>query len=478
MRPAERPCGIEIDLRPAFTYLTAYRVTPGVTWRRTEQGTGERFLLINVLEAKLSDKAVSLDVGLPEGRGREETSGIARRAGALAAVNGGFFHGTGTPLGLVIKNGALIAKDVSWRPPRTALGVTPAKRILINRVRWGNNGPQSILQEDDRPVPLDAWGCVTTALGGGPRLVLNGKAHLTTDDEALGPGGNDITREAARTAAGVTRDGKLILALVSGYRDNHSQGMRLEEAGDMMVRLGALDAMALDGGTSSTMVLMGRRVSASPGGKAPECPVGDALLLHDEGKPLLPYMINLNFSIDSLPADGASTAFLEGRLVDALGKRVPPWTVVTLETDPAGLLPHRVKVKRGKLRLPFKSLRLPGIMTVNASCGLGSGSASIRLTAGAPARLFHRVVPESEPGAFIIEVLLTDDYLNPLEGQAVTAAPAQGDTTVLAPPALTDEDGASQAHVLLRSRNGAVVVGAGGLKPITVTLELEPAKGP
>ena len=59
-----------------------------------------------------------------------------------------------------------------------------------------------------------------------------------------------------RTAAGVTADGHtLILLAVDGRQPDHSVGATLPEMADMLIELGAHDAVALDGGGSTSFYL-------------------------------------------------------------------------------------------------------------------------------------------------------------------------------------------------------------------------------
>lgn len=59
-----------------------------------------------------------------------------------------------------------------------------------------------------------------------------------------------------RTAAGVTADGRtLILLTVDGRQPGHSVGATLPELADLMLELGAHDAVALDGGGSTSFYL-------------------------------------------------------------------------------------------------------------------------------------------------------------------------------------------------------------------------------
>ena len=65
-----------------------------------------------------------------------------------------------------------------------------------------------------------------------------------------------------RTAAGVTADGHtLILLAIDGRQPGHSLGVALPELADLMLELGAVDAVNLDGGGSTSFYL--RRADGS-----------------------------------------------------------------------------------------------------------------------------------------------------------------------------------------------------------------------
>lgn len=110
------------------------------------------------------------------------------------------------------------------------------------------------------------------AVGAGPTLVKNGQIYLTTTQEEFPP---DIAvGRAPRTALGLRQDGGAILAVVDGRRAG-SIGMSLPELAALMRELGAVDAMNLDGGGSSDMVIEGRVVNSPADGR--ERKVGTAL---------------------------------------------------------------------------------------------------------------------------------------------------------------------------------------------------------
>jgi uncharacterized protein YigE (DUF2233 family) len=93
----------------------------------------------------------------------------------------------------------------------------------------------------------DAWHDVTQAVSGGPLLIKDDKVFLDLKEERFRPNwtGNQIK---ARTACAVTADSHLLLITVEG---RHT----LWDLAKLLHCLGATDAMNLDGGGSTTMVV-------------------------------------------------------------------------------------------------------------------------------------------------------------------------------------------------------------------------------
>jgi hypothetical protein len=91
-------------------------------------------------------------------------------------------------------------------------------------------------------------------IGGGPGLVQDGRPDIGL--AASGFSSSALTHRDPRTLAGVGEDGTLLLVVVDG-RTTTSVGATLGEAASLMVSLGAVSAMNLDGGGSSTAVVAG-----------------------------------------------------------------------------------------------------------------------------------------------------------------------------------------------------------------------------
>jgi len=118
-------------------------------------------------------------------------------------------------------------------------------------------------------------GRIVEALGGLPRIVRDGKVSVETEREG---GKNFAQVRHPRTAVGFSADpAKIFLVTVDG-RQAESDGMTLYELADFMIFLGCAQALNLDGGGSTTMVVRGKVVN-KPSDVAGERPVTNALLL-------------------------------------------------------------------------------------------------------------------------------------------------------------------------------------------------------
>ncbi len=118
------------------------------------------------------------------------------------------------------------------------------------------------------------WEKMENVISGGPILLKGGKVDI--DAEAEGFGAAFATKRHPRTAIGRTSDGDIWLAVVDG-RQEISVGATLEEMAKVMLRLGCVDAINLDGGGSTCMHLMGVTVNRPSDGV--ERPVSNAVLV-------------------------------------------------------------------------------------------------------------------------------------------------------------------------------------------------------
>jgi hypothetical protein len=105
---------------------------------------------------------------------------------------------------------------------------------------------------------IGAPGRVTELVGGFPLLLRDGDPVL---DRVPAIRAAFALERHPRSAIGVRRDGTVLIVTVDGRQPGYSEGMTLPELTDLLVELGAVDALNLDGGGSTTLVVGGQVVN-------------------------------------------------------------------------------------------------------------------------------------------------------------------------------------------------------------------------
>lgn len=121
-----------------------------------------------------------------------------------------------------------------------------------------------------RPVSSFVKWKVMTAVGGGPVLLQDGKIMITNNEE-MKFAGKAIHDKHPRTAIGYTRDNKLIILVVQGRMKGIAEGASLEQLATIMQDLNCVEALNLDGGGSSCMLVNGKETikPSDPSGQRP-----------------------------------------------------------------------------------------------------------------------------------------------------------------------------------------------------------------
>jgi hypothetical protein len=125
------------------------------------------------------------------------------------------------------------------------------------------------------PDPEGDWEKADHIVSGGPLLLWKGQRIEEPEVESISR--VFFLARHPRTAVGVRADGTLLFVTVDGRRPEESVGMSLPELTDLMLELGAVSAVNLDGGGSTTMVIAGEVVNRPSGGEARRN--ADAILL-------------------------------------------------------------------------------------------------------------------------------------------------------------------------------------------------------
>jgi len=118
------------------------------------------------------------------------------------------------------------------------------------------------------------WNETMHILGAGPCLIERGRVRVNSGEEKFPP---DIARgRAPRSAVGITDKGNYVFAVVDG-RSSQSHGCTLAELARLLREYGCREAINLDGGGSSAIVLNGELLNVPSDGS--ERPVASALIL-------------------------------------------------------------------------------------------------------------------------------------------------------------------------------------------------------
>lgn len=216
-----------------------------------------------VLEVDLCTPGVSLRATADGERGRTVPS-FANLVGAQAAINGDFFGSGYNPDGPAAHDGAFWGAGANHGYV-TPLSFGPAHVELPHHALEGTTPP---------------WA----------REVVGGHPTLLDDGTVVGnPGDPLCTNRHPRTAVGVSQDHRRLILLVVDGRRSGAAGMTCDEMAFVLAAYGAWDAVNMDGGGSSTMVVHGTvrnrpsdgtprvvgnhlAVLASGSGASPQCP--------------------------------------------------------------------------------------------------------------------------------------------------------------------------------------------------------------
>ena len=117
---------------------------------------------------------------------------------------------------------------------------------------------------------------IRTMVGGVGMILANGKAVLDSINVTEKTNITFLTARHPRTFVGFGRDSTSLFLCVVDGRQTRSIGMNFHEMADFLLSIGVWNAVNLDGGGSTTMVIRGKTVN-SPSDKTGERPVANTL---------------------------------------------------------------------------------------------------------------------------------------------------------------------------------------------------------
>lgn len=249
------------------------------------------------LMADLKDKRLTFATDTTLNRRLTPSKFYEKNKKPLLVVNCTFFSfETNRNLNAVIKDGKLVSYNIHTIPGRgkdtftyrhpfgSAIGISKKRKADVawlytdsaQQYAYARQGPvpvekdssTSFSKEEATRVILQTIPPATkvklsfspwrmqTAVGGGPVLLQNGEIKITNNEE-MKFSGKAINDKHPRTAMGYTSDGKLIILVIEG-RNKNAGGATLTQEAQIFKDLGCVEALNLDGGGSSCMLVNGK----------------------------------------------------------------------------------------------------------------------------------------------------------------------------------------------------------------------------
>lgn len=250
------------------------------------------------VSANLKNRALIFDADTSSKRRLTPQQFFDKNNQPLLVVNTTFFSfATNQNLNAVVKNGRLVSYNVhtiagrgkdtlTYRHPLgSAIGISKKRKADVAwlftdsakkkpwALQWANGFIRDSIpaldfntavlntsiingHQGEIALSLKKWK-VKTAVGGGPVLLQNGVVQISNNEE-LKFAGKAIDDKHPRTAMGYTSDGKLIIMVVEGRNPGVAEGVSLIELAHLLKELNCTEALNLDGGGSSCMLVNGK----------------------------------------------------------------------------------------------------------------------------------------------------------------------------------------------------------------------------
>jgi hypothetical protein len=241
--------------------------------------------------ADLKDKRILFEADTTLNRGLTPAQFYQKNNQPLVVVNCTFFSfQTNQNLSVVIKDGKLVGYNIHSIPGRgydtltfrhpfgSAIGISENRQPdvawvysdSIRKKTYGVQFPIAPVKDSIRSFNLGkaihsvsggssrltGWK-MQTAIGGGPVLLQAGIISITNNEE-LKFAGKAIEDKHPRTAIGYTKNNKLIILVVQGRFPTIAEGATLGQEAQILKDLGCWEALNLDGGGSSCMLVNGK----------------------------------------------------------------------------------------------------------------------------------------------------------------------------------------------------------------------------
>lgn len=152
-----------------------------------------------------------------------------------------------------------------------------ARQWALEKLRVGKRAKLNLDWSPTETAQAGSWKQAANIIGGGPQLIKNGRTEITNAAEKILP--SFVSDGHPRTAIARLKSGQILLLTVDGRQPGESIGMSLTMLADLLLEFGAVEAINLDGGGSTTMVIRNKLVN-KPSDATGERPVSDAILVY------------------------------------------------------------------------------------------------------------------------------------------------------------------------------------------------------
>ena len=193
-------------------------------------------------------------------------------------INGGYFYYSGSKrytASLAVSNSEALAYNIGYEYDSNNKMRYPARAVfresseggfdacwtytIWNRNTWMYPTPSVDLTK--QPSASSPAGAMTfeakTAIGGGPVLINAGEFVNSIDEEMFS--GISPDSNQPRTAIGVTADNKMVFFVCEGREMTTGvKGLTTEDVANVLLDMGCVEAINLDGGGSSCMLVNGK----------------------------------------------------------------------------------------------------------------------------------------------------------------------------------------------------------------------------
>jgi hypothetical protein len=274
-------------------------------YKTTDSLNGKPFIAYYI-EAKLNDRNLEFTTQVGNGKRFTPSEYYNNEDSPYVLVNGTFFSfQTNQNLNTVIRNGKMVAYNVPalksknsdsfYYPTRGAIGISKKREADVawlftdTSEKWPYafqakpvvaKGKTSDPSFSDLNT-LDYWKYwrMQTAIGGGPVLLQKGQIKITnTEEQMFVNGQNDMH---PRTAMGYTKKGKLIILIIQGRFPGIAEGATLVQEAKILKDLKCVEALNLDGGGSSCMLVNGKE-TIKPSDKEGQRPVPAVFIIRSK----------------------------------------------------------------------------------------------------------------------------------------------------------------------------------------------------